>query len=73
MLLRALLGALAAWDSGTAIGRAGPDAAAKYWRPVTAAYLDLLRGDTARALDLSVRTITREWTFARTRLYVLLS
>jgi serine/threonine-protein kinase len=46
----ALLSALAAWDSGTAVGRAGPDAAARYWRPVTAAYLDLLRGDTARAL-----------------------
>jgi len=46
----ALLSALAAWDSGTAIGRADPDAVARYWRPVTAAYLDLLRGDTARAL-----------------------
>ena len=29
--------------------------------------------DTARALDLSIRTVTREWRFARARLYQLLS
>jgi tetratricopeptide (TPR) repeat protein len=46
----ALRSALAAWDSGTALGRAEPDAAARYWRPVTGAYLNLLRGDTADAL-----------------------
>jgi tetratricopeptide (TPR) repeat protein len=46
----ALRRALAAWDSGTAVGQADPEAAARYWRPVTAAYLDLLRGDTTRAL-----------------------